>query len=91
MSATPTIYRRSPEVVAANLGASSFLLHVTDWVYLELNETGSTVWSLLDDGSTLESMLEKILQQFDVEPAVCFYESLEFLEFLQERRFVLAE
>jgi coenzyme PQQ synthesis protein D (PqqD) len=91
MSAESPIYRRSPEVVAANLGEKSFLLHFSDWVYLELNETGSAVWESMEDGSTLESMTGKIVKEFEVEPEVCFQDSSEFLQFLEEKHFVLAE
>lgn len=91
MSEAHAVYRRSPEVVAASLGTKSFLLHVNDWVYLELNDSGSYIWSLLEEGSTLEGVTGKLTQEFAVDPEVCIDDSAQFLRELEQKHFVRVE
>jgi hypothetical protein len=88
MADTTLIYKRTPEVVSANLEDKSFLLHVNDWVYLELNETGSRIWSLLENGKTVDTLTSELIQEFDIEPAACATDTAEFLAMLEEKHFV---
>lgn len=90
MVETTLVYKRTPEVVSANIEEKSFLLHVTDWVYLELNETGSRIWSLLENGKTIDRLTSDLVQEFDIEPAVCASDTAEFLAMLEEKHFVTA-
>ena len=91
MSGTHPTYRRSPEVVAASLGSKSFLLHVSDWIYLELNDSGSAIWALLEEEPALETITEKLLRDFEVDTKVCFQETSEFLQVLEQKHFVIVK
>ena len=84
------VYRRSPDVVAASLGDKSFLLHTGDWVYLELNGSGSRIWELLDAGQTAAALAGQLVVEFDVEAGTCERETEEFLATLTEKHFLLA-
>jgi hypothetical protein len=84
----PSIFKRSPEVVAAAVGEKSFLLHVEEWVYLELNESGSRIWELLDDGRTVDGVVEDLVRDFDLDPAVGVGDTTEFLATLEAKHFV---
>jgi len=83
-----SIFKRSPEVVAATIGDKSFLLHVEEWVYLELNESGSRIWELLDDGNTIDHVVEDLVRDFDLDPAVGVSDTTEFLATLEAKHFV---
>ena len=84
------LFRRSPDVVAANLGEKSFLLHVGQWVYLELNESGSRIWDLLEDGTTPSALVDHLTREFDVDRNVCEQQTEEFLAELALKQFVLS-
>jgi hypothetical protein len=83
-----SIFKRSPEVVAATVGDKSFLLHVEEWVYLELNESGSRIWELLDDGNTIDHVVEDLVHDFNLDPAVGVSDTTEFLATLEAKHFV---
>ncbi len=85
----PTQYRRSPEVVAANLGDKSFLLHVGDWVYLELNSSGSRIWELLEAETSARTLVDTLLTEFDIDRDTCTRETAEFLDTLMEKHFIV--
>jgi hypothetical protein len=89
MSETQTIFKRSPEVVAATVGEKSFLLHIQDWVYLELNESGSAIWELLDEGKPVDQVVDDLGQDFNVDRELCTQDTTEFLATLEAKHFVI--
>jgi len=91
MDEIQSIFKRSPKVVAATIDATTFLLHVEDWVYLELNESGSGIWCFLDEGRSVEEIVEDLSRSFNVDHEVCVRETLEFLATLAEKHFVIRE
>jgi hypothetical protein len=91
MPETQTIYKRSPEVVAATVGEKAFLLHIEEWVYLELNESGRRIWELLDEGNAIDAIVEGLDRDFRVDRDVCSGDTAEFLATLEARRFVTRE
>jgi hypothetical protein len=91
MNDIPIIFKRSPKVVAAAVDDKAFLLHIEDWVYLELNESGSRIWELLDDGKSAAQIVEDLGQSFNVNREVCALDTSEFLATLEEKHFVTRE
>ena len=83
-----TIYKRSSEVVAATVGEKAFLLHISDWIYLELNEIGRRIWELLDEGKTVPQVVDKLEEEFAVERELCTSDTAELLNTLEEKHFV---
>ena len=88
MNQTESPFMRSPEVVAAAVGDKTFLLHVTNWVYLELNESGTRIWELLEDGRPLDRVVEDLCREFHVDRQVCARDVAELLETLEAKQFV---
>ncbi len=55
----------STEIVARRLGDSAVLIRLaTDKIY-ELNGTGARVWDLLQIGSSVETIVERLTREFD--------------------------
>ena len=88
MVQTLPVFKRSAEVVAANVGDKSLLLHITNWVYLELNESGSRVWELIGDGRTLDELVRDLCREFKVDVQTCSADTSELLEMLEAKRFI---
>ncbi len=88
MAEIQPIFKRSPEVVAATVGEKSFLLHVQDWVYLELNESAGRIWELLDEGRAVDEVVDDLGRYFAVDRDVCKRDTDELLATLEARHFV---
>ena len=82
------LFKRVPEVVEARVGGQVFLLHINDWVYLELNESASRIWALLENGRSLDEVTSDLIQEFAVSPETCVAETTEFLNLLQDKHFI---
>jgi hypothetical protein len=56
-----------PDVVFTELqSGESVLLHLDTKTYFSLNETGSTIWSLLEGGRSLTEVADALTEQYDV-------------------------
>lgn|SRR6187402_182563 len=83
------VYKRAPDVVAANMGEIALLLHVNDWVYLELNDSGSRIWELLEDDRGLPQLVSTLVKEFAVDPEDCAEDTADFLSMLESKKFVV--
>lgn len=59
------VYRRSPEVIPAELDGKPLLLNLRDWTHVSLNETGARIWELLAEPTGAGVLLERLLEEFE--------------------------
>jgi len=76
-------------VVAANdqvsclLGEESAILNMKNSVYYGMNAVGTRIWNLLKQPRSVRELRDAVLDEYDVEPAVCERDLLELLEQLR--------
>ncbi|MCK8493625.1 MULTISPECIES: PqqD family peptide modification chaperone [Spirosoma] len=72
------------------LGNETVVLNYELGNYYELNELGSFIWSLLQQEKTLsvKEIKERLLDEFEVEEAVCQEELNHFLESLLNEKLI---
>lgn len=76
----------SQDQVSANLSSNSdesvIILSLKDGVYYELKEIGSHVWNLIQQPCSFQSILEKLLEEYDVNSEQCEADLLSLVESL---------
>jgi len=82
---------RNPTICAAELDGEICLFHPDNAEYLNLNATGSAVWSLLDAPMDREQLLAQLLERYAVEEAICRRDTEAFLAEAIERGMLLEE
>jgi len=70
---------RNPEICAAELDGEICLFHPENAQYLNLNSTGSAIWTLLEDSTDREGLVAQLLARFEVDEAICRRETEAFL------------
>lgn len=75
-----TTVAASPQRMATVVGERVVILDVRAGVYYGLDTVGAYVWSLLQQPLTVEELRDRLLEEFDVEPAVCTAELLALLD-----------
>lgn len=75
-------------VVSAELGDEAVLLNVETGLYFGLGEEELLVWNLLSEGATIEEIVRRFLDEFDVEEAQIRADLSSFIEKLIERELV---
>lgn len=71
------------QVLARRLPGGAVLVHLGTNRIFELNETGAKVWELLSAGLDRERILERLVADFDVEPASADADLRQVLEDLK--------
>lgn len=62
-----TRYRVVPDALCAALSDGAVLLHLYTKRYFSLNETGSRIWSLLEQQATDEEIVDALVREYEVE------------------------
>ncbi len=79
-----------PNQSSSVLGNETILLNYEAGNYYELNEVGGFIWALLQDKKTIlvHEIQDHLLEEFDVEPAVCQEELTLFLDNLLREKLI---
>ncbi len=70
---------RNPEICAAELDGEICLFHPESAQYLNLNATGSAIWTLLEHPTDREDLIAQLLARFEVDETLCRGETEAFL------------
>jgi hypothetical protein len=82
----------SPDQISANVAPDQagavVILALKDGVYFEMNEVGGRIWNLLQHPQALKSVLARLLEEYEVNPAQCEADLLSLAQRLLERGLV---
>lgn len=81
MSDTPL--KPATQVLARRLPGGAVLVHLGTNRIFELNETGAKVWELLSEGLDNGQILQRLIEEFAVEPALAAADLRTVLEQLE--------
>lgn len=89
---TPTsLLQASPDVIGAEVNAGLVLLHLKNWVYLDLNETGNFLWDQLRSPQTPSTLTQAVIEAFEIDAETCTPQILAFLGELKTQGFILLQ
>jgi hypothetical protein len=92
LDTTSALFKRSGEVIGAELEDGIVLLQMQNWTYLELNETGIEIWRLLELPQTVSALVTSLTEQFEIDEPTCSLQTQTFVDELKARQFIcLAE
>lgn len=66
-----SIISASPDQVSSQLGDESVILNIKACTYFGLNEVGSRIWSLIQKPASVDSVIQSLLDEYDVDPEQC--------------------
>ena len=79
-----TLYRRTPDSVAADLGEGKLaIMGLARGRYYALNPVGRVIWDFLDAPRTHAEIHAKVLASFEVDAQTCERDMNQFLQELQ--------
>jgi hypothetical protein len=83
--------RRNGEILAAAVEGETVLLDPTDWTYVYLNETASRIWEVIDEPRAVEAVVEKLLEDYEVDRTTCQEEVASFVREMVGRGVLIAD
>jgi hypothetical protein len=82
---------QNKSIIQSNIADEVVMLDVDSGFYFGLNSVGSIIWSHLKEPISLQELIDKLMNQFDVDPYTCEKETVEFLMQLLEKNIVRKE
>lgn len=79
------------DVVSCDLVDEAAILNMKDGVYYGLNPVGAWIWNLIQKPIKVNEILDKLLEEYDVEKEVALKDMMELLEQLLENELIEVE
>jgi hypothetical protein len=80
-------YVHASSVIATDIGDDSIVMMDVDLAsYFGLEEVGAQVWNILAEPHTVDQLVAKLTDTYEVEPDVCRRETTAFLEALLQQQ-----
>ena len=74
-----SIIAKNAEIVTADMDGEIVMMRIETGKYYNLGKMGSVIWAMLETPISLETLIEKLLEKFDVGCEQCEKEVLSFL------------
>lgn len=74
--------------VASDLGGETVILNLRTGIYHGLDAIGTEIWNLLQNSTTVNNILNTLLQEYDVEPERCERELVALLQKLADAELI---
>ena len=79
-----SVVAATTDQVSADLQGEAIVLGLEQGMYYGLDEVGSLVWQLLAEPRPVATIRDRIVAEYDVDPAICERDLLTFLDGLAE-------
>lgn len=79
---------RNEEIVWRNLEGEAVLLNPNSGKYYGLNEVGCSFWEKVDGKNSLETIIDLLLEEYDVEKQTLQQDINELVRDLEERKII---
>jgi hypothetical protein len=79
---------KRPEIVSGQIDNELIMMSIETGKYHTLNATAGRIWTLLDKPQTVSELCATLTGEFNIAPAVCQKEVLDFITQLQVREIV---
>ncbi|CDE44130.1 putative uncharacterized protein [Clostridium sp. CAG:411] len=70
------------------LAGEKVMVDFTHGKYFMLKGVGNDIWEMLEDEIEVDSIIERLLQEYEVEEEQCVGSTIKFLEQLEELEFI---
>jgi hypothetical protein len=86
-----SIVRQSGGLVSTEIDGEVVMMSVEQGSYYGLDKVGSRIWALIEQPMKVSALCDRLVEEYDVERAVCESAVLKFLDQLLEQGSVEAE
>ncbi|MCE2849430.1 MAG: PqqD family peptide modification chaperone [Chitinophagaceae bacterium] len=75
-------------IVQSKIGEEVVMLDMESGFYFGLNSVASVIWGLLADEIGFETLIDRLMEQFDVERSICEVDTQELLDQMLEKNII---
>jgi ABC-type transport system involved in Fe-S cluster assembly fused permease/ATPase subunit len=81
-------YIQNKEVIQSRIGDEIVMLDVESGFYFGLNSVASVIWEMMKEKVDLETMVDALMKEFDVDKSTCESDTLELLGQMAEKKII---
>ena len=79
------------DVVSCDLAGEAAILDLKEGIYYGLNPVGARIWNLLQEPTTVDKILEVLLDEYDVEVEQCKGDVCDLIKELSDNGLVIVD
>jgi len=79
---------QNKSIVQSKIGEEVVMLDMDSGFYFGLNSVASVIWGLLADEIGFETLIDRLMAQFDVERSICVVDTQELLDQMLEKNII---
>lgn len=83
MALSKTYAINTSRAISETLDGETIIINLESGTYYSMNETGSLVWSYLESGYSLDTIVECLLQQYEATPEIVEKAVLDLIALLE--------
>ena len=83
------IQRNEDNYLFTEVDGETVLMHTTSGAYFGMNKQATSIWNLIKERTQIEHLVNKLVEQFDVDRETCLQESMDLLRVLYNRNMLL--
>ena len=81
-------YIQNAEIIQSKIGEEVVMLDMESGFYFGLNSVASIIWGMMEKGISFEDICDQLIEQFDVERALCESDTQELIDQLLEKKII---
>jgi hypothetical protein len=81
-------YIQNKEVIQSSVGDEVVMLDVESGYYFGLNSVASVIWDMMKEKIELNTLVENLMKEFDVDKATCELDTLELLQEMKGKKII---
>lgn len=85
---TQTVQQGTGNIVS-DMGGEKVMLSIQNGKYYNLGELGGEIWEKIKEETTIEVLVNSLLEEYEVEKDVCEKQVISFLETLSEEGLIV--
>jgi hypothetical protein len=85
------IVKRNPEIVTSNIDGEIVMMSIDNGEYYGLDEIASRIWELIEKPISVNSLIEALMDEFEVNKPDCANDTLEFLSEMANKGLIIVE
>ena len=74
--------------VVSDMDGEKVMLSVHNGKYYNLGEVGGLIWELLNEPKSVNDLVDKLIEEYDVSPAECESQVRSFLDMLKKENLI---
>lgn len=79
---------KSKEIDTTDLNGDKVMMDLEKGKYFALNSIGSRIWDLIDDESTVGSIIYTLLNEYNIDKETCEKSVIEFMDKLNKQKLI---